>query len=403
MTDTTKDGAPTNAVPTTTVPTTATPAASAEPPKSRGLEGVVASQTGISLIDGKNGRLFYRGIDIHDLAEKSSFEETTGLLWYGRLPTQKQLERFKEKFIANRQIPDDILSILFVLPRKTSPMGVLRTAVSALATYDPDTGDNSLDANVNKSIRLTASFPTIIAAWHRIRSGLWPVMPRDDLDHAANFLYMISGKEPSQEAAKALDIALILHADHGLNASTFAARITASTLSNLHSAIVSAIGTLKGSLHGGANEQVMRMLLEIGNEERVEQYIRGAVASKRKIPGFGHRVYKADDPRAYWLQKLSRTVGEDAGKTRWFDMSERIRKIIQDQKGLPVNVDFYSASLYYTMGIPTDLFTAIFAISRVAGWTAHVYEQYSDNRLIRPESEYVGPMNVTYTPVGERG
>lgn len=402
MTDSIKDGTPNNAVPTTPVPETPAPAPAA-PAKSRGLEGVVASQTGISLIDGKNGRLFYRGIDIHDLATHSSFEETTGLLWYGRLPTQKQLVRFKEKFATNRQIPDDILSILFVLPKKTSPMGVLRTAVSALATYDPDTGDNSLEANVNKSIRLTASFPTIVAAWHRIRNGTWPIMPREDLDHAANFLYMISGKEPSEEAARSLDIALILHADHGLNASTFAARITASTLSNLHSAIVSAIGTLKGSLHGGANEQVMRMLLEIGNEERVEQYTRGAIASKKKIPGFGHRVYKADDPRAYWLQKLSRKVGEDAGKTRWFEMSERLRKIVQADKGLPVNVDFYSASLYYTMGIPTDLFTAIFAISRVAGWTAHVYEQYSDNRLIRPESEYVGPMNVIYTPIDQRG
>ncbi len=391
---TVKDGATGNNVP-------AAPAA--EPPvRSRGLEGVVASETGISLIDGKNGRLFYRGIDIHELAEKSSFEETTGLLWYGKLPMPHQLDRFKEKFVANRKIPDDILSILFVLPRKTSPMGVLRTTVSALATYDPDTGDNSLEANVNKSIRLTASFPTIIAAWQRIRGGMWPVMPRDDLDHAANFLYMLHGKEPSEDAAKALDIALILHADHGLNASTFAARITASTLSNLHSAIVSAIGTLKGSLHGGANEQVMRMLLEIGNEERVEQYIRGAIASKRKIPGFGHRVYKADDPRAYWLQKYARKVAEDAGKMRWFEMSERLRKIVQEQKGLPVNVDFYSASLYYTMGIPMELFTAIFAISRVAGWTAHVYEQYSDNRLIRPESEYVGPVNVPYTPMEER-
>ncbi|MBC8076803.1 MAG: citrate synthase [Chloroflexales bacterium] len=368
----------------------------------KGLEGVVAAQTAISCIDGLNGRLFYRGIEINELAERSSFEETTALLWYGKLPTREQLDRFREKFVANRQIPNEVIAVMLTLPKKTAPMEVLRTAVSTLSTYDPEDLDNSLEANVHKSIRLTASFPTIVAAWDRIRNGLWPVPPSGELSHAANFLYMLTGKEPSEAAAEVLDTALILHADHGLNASTFAARITASTLSDLHSAIVSAIGTLKGPLHGGANEQVMRMLLEIGDVDRVDQWVRGALAAKKKIMGFGHRVYKADDPRAMWLQKLARELGEASGNGRWYQMSERIRALVQESKPLPVNVDFYSASVYYTMGIPLDLFTPIFAVSRVAGWTAHVYEQYSDNRLIRPESEYVGPSDVPYMPVDER-
>jgi citrate synthase len=368
----------------------------------KGLEGVVAAQTAISLIDGLHGRLFYRGIDINELAAKSTFEETTALLWYGKLPNASQLESFRRKFALNRQIPNEVIAVMLTLPKHASPMEVLRTCVSALSTYDPQDLDNSLEANVNKSIRLTASLPTIAAAWDRIRNGLWPVTPNTELGHAANFLYMLTGKEPTAEVARVLDIALILHADHGLNASTFAARITASTLSDLHSAIVSAIGTLKGPLHGGANEQVMRMLLEIGAVDRVDQYMRGSLAAKRKIMGFGHRVYKADDPRAMWLQSLAKDLAEATGNMRWYDMSERIRLIVQSEKVLPVNVDFYSAPVYYTLGIPIDLFTPIFAISRVAGWTAHVYEQYSDNRLIRPESEYIGPLNVPYTSLAER-
>lgn len=368
----------------------------------KGLEGIVAAQTAISFIDGINGRLFYRGIDINELAEHSTFEETTALLWYGDLPTRRQLDSFRRKMVENRLVPNEIIALLLLLPKKTTPMGVLRTAVSALAPFDPETGDNSLEANVHKSIRLTAAMPTIVAAWERIRNGLWPVTPNAQLDHAANFLYMLTGKEPDPAAARVLDQCLILHADHGLNASTFAARITASTLSNLHSSIVSAIGTLKGPLHGGANEQVMRMLLEIGNLDRVEQYMRGAFAAKKKIMGFGHRVYKADDPRALWLRRLAESLANSSGNRRWYEMSERIREIVQAEKPLPVNVDFYSASVYYTLGIPIDLFTPIFAISRVAGWTAHVYEQYSDNRLIRPESEYIGPMNVPYVPIDER-
>ncbi len=369
---------------------------------SKGLEGIVAAQTAISYIDGQNGRLYYRGIDINALAEHSTFEETTALLWYGRLPKKSQIDTFYDKFRSNRLVPNEVIAMMLMLPRQTSPMGVLRTTVSALASFDPDTGDNSLEANVNKSIRLTASLPTIIAAWDRIRNGKWPVTPSNTLSHAANFLYMLTGKEPDPRVARVLDTALILHADHSLNASTFAARITASTLSNLHSAIASAVGTLKGPLHGGANEQVMRMLLEIGDIDRVDQYMRGAFASKRKIMGFGHRVYKADDPRAMWLQQLSRELGDATGDRRWFEMSERIRTTVQENRALPVNVDFYSASVYYTMGIPIDLFTPIFAISRVSGWTAHVYEQYSDNRLIRPESEYIGPVDVPYEMLDSR-
>lgn len=379
-----------------------TAAAPTPPPSKGGMEGLVAAKTGISYIDGKNGRLFYRGIDINELAENSTFEETTALLWYGKLPTREQLDRFDQKFKQARMIPNEIFSFLLDLPRRTSSMGALRTTVSASAAFDPNEGDNSLEANVNKSIRLTAAMPTMVAAWHRIRNGLWPVTPSTELSHAANFLYMLTNEVPSEEAARALDIALILHADHGLNASTFAARVTASTLSNLHSSITSAIGTLKGPLHGGANEQVMKMLLEIGSVDRVHKYLESAFETKKKIMGFGHRVYKADDPRAVWLQRLSRDLSKASGNTGWYDISERVRTIVQQNKSLPVNVDFYSASLYYMMGIPTDLFTPLFAISRVAGWTAHVYEQYSDNRLIRPESEYIGPMDVPYTPIENR-
>ncbi|MEI7645384.1 MAG: citrate synthase [Chloroflexales bacterium] len=368
----------------------------------KGLEGVVAAQTAISLIDGLNGRLFYRGIDVNELAAKSTFEETTALLWYGKLPSSAQLESIQRKFARNRQIPNEVISVMLTLPKQTKSMDVLRTCVSALAPYDPQELDNSLDANLNKSVRLTAALPTITAAWDRIRNGLWPIAPRTDLSHAANFLYMLTGTEPSATAAHVLDVALVLHADHGLNASTFAARVTASTLSDMHSAIVSAIGTLKGPLHGGANELVMRMLEEIGSLDRVDEYLQAAFATRRKIMGFGHRIYKADDPRAPWLQRLAKELAESTGNMRWYEMSERIRRIVQAERALPVNVDFYSASVYYTLGIPVDLFTPIFAISRVAGWTAHIYEQYSDNRLIRPEAEYIGPMDVHYTPLDKR-
>lgn len=369
---------------------------------SKGLEGVVAATTAISAIDGVRGRLSYRGVDINALAEHSTFEETTALLWYGRLPTAVQLDSFTSKFKSNRQIPNEVLALLLAMPRQTAAMDVLRTAVSALSSYDPQETDTSLEANVAKSIRLTASLPTIVAAWSRLRDGLWPVQPSATLGHAANFLYMLSGDEPDAEAARILDRCLILHADHSLNASTFAARISASTLADLHAAIVAAISTLKGPLHGGANEQVMRTLLEIGAPDRTEQWVRGALAAKKKIPGFGHRVYKADDPRAVWLQRLARTLAETSGTRQWYEIAERLRAEVQAATSLPINVDFYAAVVYYTLGIPVDLFTPIFAISRVAGWTAHVYEQHSDNRLIRPEAAYIGPLEVPYVPLAQR-
>jgi citrate synthase len=368
----------------------------------KGLEGVVAASTAISYIDGINGRLFYRGIDINDLAAHSTFEETTALLWYGQLPTRRQLERFGQKLTARRSLPNEMLATLMTMPRSATPMEVLRSAISALAPYDPQNADNSLPANVQKSFRITAAMPTIIAAWHRIRSGLWPVAPDPALSHAANFLYMLTGKPPRETAARVLDTCLVLHADHGLNASTFAARVTASTLSDLYSAVVAAIGALKGPLHGGANEQVMHMLHDVGELKNVEAYIGAALRDKQKIMGFGHRIYKADDPRAIWLRRLSQELAEHDGNAKWFLMSERIRELVQAHKPLPVNVDFYSASVYYAMGIPIDLFTPIFAISRVAGYTAHIYEQYADNRLIRPESEYLGPLHVHYLPLDER-
>ncbi|MCE2851627.1 MAG: citrate/2-methylcitrate synthase [Roseiflexaceae bacterium] len=369
----------------------------------KGLEGIVAASTAISRIDGINGRLYYQGLNIDDLAAHSTFEETTYLLWHGSLPTTEQLTAFTKTFIENRQLPYEILTLMMSMPKKTPPMEVLRTAVSALSTYDPDDLDNSVEANVNKSLRLTASMATIIAAWERIRNNQWPILPRTDLSHAANFLYMMTGKDPDPTAAKILDTCLILHADHGLNASTFVARCTASSLSDLHSAITAAIGSLKGPLHGGANEQVMRMLLEIGTTENAEKAVRAMLDAKQKIMGFGHRVYKADDPRAAWLQRLSHDLAMTVGPKQWYEISEIIRHVVQESKPLPVNVDFYSASVYYALGIPIDQFTPIFALSRVSGWTAHVLEQYSDNRIIRPESEYVGPENVSYVPLAQRG
>ncbi|NJO04367.1 MAG: citrate synthase [Chloroflexaceae bacterium] len=383
----------------TTPPETAT---APKPGAAGGLRDVVATTSAISTIDGNLGKLMYRGIDINDLAEHSTFEETTALLWYGDLPNARQLQRFEEKFVANRLIPNEVLSFLLALPRRNTPMGALRTAVSASAAFDPSEGDNSLEANYLKSIRVTSSLPTIVAAWDRIRRGLWPINPRPDLNHAANFLWMLRGEEPSETEARAMDVSLILHADHELNASTFAARVTASTLSNLHSAIVSAIGTLKGPLHGGANEQVMRTLLEIGDINNIEPYMQRAFSEKRKIMGFGHAVYKVDDPRSYWLRKYAHELAAEKGNTKWIEMSEKVREVVQANRPLIVNVDFYSASLYYVMGIPLDLFTPLFAISRVAGWTAHVYEQYSNNKLLRPTAEYIGPLDVPYTPIDER-
>lgn len=373
-------------------------------PAEKGLEGIIAAKTAISYIDGQNGRLFYQGININDLAEHSTFEETVYLLWHGRLPTRQELAELDQELKARRAIPDEVVAMLKQLPTQTPTMHVLRTAVSALAAFANNADDTSQEAVVRHASCLTSMTPTIIAAWAQVRQGKNVVQPRDDLNHAANFLYMLNGEAPNDRAARVLDIALILHADHGLNASTFVARSTASTLSDMYSAITSAIGALKGPLHGGANEQVMKMLKEVKSPDQVDQYLETALANKKKIPGFGHRVYRADDPRALILRKIARDVGEANNDPLWYEMSERIeQKMDQLKSKLPINVDFYSASTYYVLGIPVDMFTPIFAISRVAGWTAHVIEQLANNRIIRPDSLYTGPMDVPYVPINERG
>jgi citrate synthase len=367
-----------------------------------GLEDVVAGTSEICFIDGDEGRLLYRGYDIHDLVAHSTFEEVAYLLWFGHLPNRQQLSDVKRQLGENSHLPDAILALMKSFPKTSTPMEVLRTTVSALSMYDPDAEDNSREANVRKAIRLTAQIPTIVAASDRIRNGKEPLAPKPELSIAGNFLYMLFGREPDELNTKAFDMALILHADHEWNASTFSARVTAATLSDMYSAITSAIGTLKGPLHGGANEQVMKMLLEVGEVSRAREWITNALAQKRKIMGFGHRVYNTEDPRATHLRKMSEQLGKQAGELKWYEISREIEKVVYEQKGLYPNVDFFSASTYYTMGIPTDLYTPIFACSRISGWTAHVLEQYSNNRLIRPRAEYVGPTRLQYIPMEQR-
>jgi citrate synthase len=368
----------------------------------QGLEDVLAGTSAICFIDGIQGRLVYRGYDIRDLAEYSTFEETAYLLWHGKLPTSAQLRDFSAQLSENRGLPDYTYAILRSSPKSAHPMGVLRSAVSFLGLADDEAEDNSLEANRRKAIRLLSKVPTIIATYHRLRKGLSPVAPSSSLGHAANFLYMLNGTKPEKRVERIFDICLILHADHEFNASTFAGRVTAATLSDFYSAVTSAIGTLKGPLHGGANEYVMKMLIEIGEPSKVESYVRAGLAAKRKIPGFGHRVYKTEDPRATVLRKISKEVGERAGNTRWYEMSLGIEKIMKEEKNLYPNVDFYSASTYYELGIPIDLFTPTFAVSRISGWAAHILEQYANNRLIRPLSEYVGPLDLPYIPIDQR-
>ena len=356
-----------------------------------GLEDVVAADSAICYIDGDRGVLSYRGIDIHELAEKATFEEVCYLLWEGRLPRREELEEARRQVGQERTLPQEMLELLSSLVPHLTPMDALRTMVSALAETDPDVRDMSPAANRRKSVRLTGQIATIVAAHHRLREGQPVVDPDLSLGHAEDFLRMLNGAKPTPEAVRAFDMALVLHADHELNASTFAARVTAATLADMHSAITSAIATLKGPLHGGANEAVIRMLIEIGSLERVDDYIRSKLAAKEKIMGFGHRVYHTEDPRATHLREMSRALAESSGDPRWYDMSRRVEKLVNEEKKLNSNVDFYSASVYYMLGIPPDLFTPIFAVSRVAGWTAHVLEQYANNRLIRPRAEYIGP------------
>ena len=370
--------------------------------KPGGLEDVVAATSAVCDVNGKEGRLFYYGLDIHDLAAHSTFEETVFLLWHGRLPTRRELEETRTELARNRALPPDVLRMMAELPGTAVPMEVLRTAVSLLSMYDPDDADSSREANVRKATRLVAQTPTIVAAIEALRKGREPLAPRPDLSLAANFLYMLFGEEQDQAAVRAMDVALILHADHELNASTFAARVTAATLADMYSAIVSAICALKGPLHGGANEQVFKMLQAIGSPERAATYVKDQLAAGKKIMGFGHRVYRTEDPRATHLRRLSRELGEQRGEPQWYEISRQVEQTVKAEKGLYANVDFYSASTYHNLGIPTDLFTPVFAISRMSGWTAHVLEQYGNNRLIRPRAEYVGPRHVPYTPLDER-
>jgi citrate synthase len=370
----------------------------------KGLAGVVAANSGICWIDGDAGVLAYRGIDIHELAEKSTFEECSYLLWFGRLPRRAELEDFSKRLAEARRLDSKVIDLLRSFPQSATPMEVLRTAVSALSFYDPDESDNEHDANVRKSFRLTSQIAMLVAAYDRLRKGKAVVEPDPSLSHAANFLWMLNGEKPSATATKTFDVALILHADHELNASTFAARVIAATLSDIHSAITGAIGALKGPLHGGANEAVMRMLFAIDKEgtDPVE-YVAGLLAQKKKISGFGHRVYHTEDPRATHLRKMSEELGESSGNAKWFKMSRAIEKYILAEKKLNANVDFYSASTYTMLGIDLDLFTPIFAVSRISGWAAHVIEQLDDNRLIRPRAEYIGPeYPVKYIAVEKR-
>jgi citrate synthase len=370
----------------------------------KGLAGVVAANSGICWIDGDAGVLAYRGIDIHELAEKSTFEECSYLLWFGRLPRRPELDEFSKRLSEARQLDPKVIDLLRSFPQSATPMEVLRTAVSALSFYDPDESDNEHDANVSKSFRLTSQIAMLVAAYDRLRKGKAVVEPDPSLSHAANFLWMLNGEKPSVTATKTFDVALILHADHELNASTFAARVIAATLSDIHSAITGAIGALKGPLHGGANEAVMRMLFAIDKEgaDPVD-YVAKLLAQKKKISGFGHRVYHTEDPRATHLRKMSEELGESSGNAKWFKMSRAIEKYILAEKKLNANVDFYSASTYTMLGIDLDLFTPIFAVSRISGWAAHVIEQLDDNRLIRPRAEYIGPeYPVKYTAAEKR-
>jgi citrate synthase len=358
----------------------------------KGLEGVVATTSKICFIDGDQGVLAYGGIDIHELADNSTFEETCYLLWHGKLPSGNELKELHKRLGAERNLNPAIIEFLRGAPKGAMPMDVLRTAVSALGLYDPEGKNNDHEANVSKAIRLTSQIAMIVAAYDRLRKGKNIVEPDRSLSHAANFLLMLNGSAPSKTAERALDIALILHADHELNASTFAARVTAATLSDMHSAITSAIGALKGPLHGGANEAVFHILKEIDSRHADPvEHVRAMLAQKKKISGFGHRVYHTEDPRATHLRKMSEDLGRSSGEPKWFEMSRKIEQFVKSEKKLNANVDFYSASTYHVLGIDVDLFTPIFAVSRISGWSAHVIEQLDDNRLIRPRADYIGP------------
>jgi citrate synthase len=371
-----------------------------------GLRGVVAAASSISDVNGEKGELIYQGLNIHDLATKSTFEEVVFLLWNGRLPKRAELDELRKTLAASYELPWPIVELIKGMyarvPANAEPMDALRTVVSAMAMFDEESRDLSRETSIRVATRLTARFPTIVAAMDRARNDLDPVEPNPNLNIATNFLYMLNGEMPDEFDAHVLDVALILQADHELNASTFTARVVAGTLASMYSAVTAALGALSGPLHGGANTNVMKMLLEIGSVDRVESYIKDALAKKKKIMGFGHPVYRTEDPRATHLRRFSKEIGERKGDTKWYDITARVEEVMKREKGLLPNVDCYSASTYYTMGIPLDLYTPIFAISRISGWTAHILEQYAENKLIRPRAEYIGPRNVPYVPIGER-
>lgn len=370
----------------------------------RGLREVYIDRTKSSFIDGDVGKLLYRGYDIHDLAEKSNFEETAYLVMNGELPTQAQLDAFDAELKANRELPAEILDVIR-LTRNSHPMDVLRTAVSALAAYDPETEDNSAEATLRKGMRLTAQAPTIVAAHARVRNGDDAVAPDASLNHAANFLYMLFGEKPSDSDARLIDKDFVLHAEHGINASAFGARVAASTQADLHCAVTTGISVLKGPSHGGAAEEVMKMTQEIGDEENAENYVRERLRSGGRIMGFGHRVYKALDPRSVHLQDDARELGERKGEPKWFQILQSVIEVMEPyrRRGIYQNVDFFSGAIYYLLDIPDDLFISIFAMGRVPGWTAQVIEQFENNILLRPRLLYTGPMDVEYVPIEERG
>ncbi|MCC6728217.1 MAG: citrate synthase [Chthonomonadales bacterium] len=367
-----------------------------------GLEEVVAGQSNICYIDGKHGRLLYYGYDVAELAAQSSFEEVAYLLWYGRLPGKIEFDAFLDSFTGNMDLPIETVMILRMFPKHATPMEVVRTAVSSLGHWDPDSGNTRLDACLRKAIRLTEHLPQLVAAHHRLREGLEPIRATPGRSIAFNFLQMLHGDPPDPTRVTAFDVALILHADHELNASTFAARVVAATMSDMYSAITAAVGALKGPLHGGANQQAVRMFEEIGTPESAERWVKDALARKVRIPGFGHRVYRTEDPRATILRNYAETVSRGAGDTRLYDIASEVERVVRESTSVFPNVDLYSGIVYHAMGIPSELFTPIFAISRMVGWTAHVLEQWSNNRLIRPRAEYTGPIGLDYVPINRR-
>jgi citrate synthase len=368
----------------------------------RGLEGVVAAETRLCDLDGRNGRLAYGGYDIDDLARQATFEEVAYLLWHDELPARAPRERLQAELVAVRPIPDTLVRAFALMPRDTDPMRVLQASVAMLGMHDPDATDNSRAANLRKAVRLTSQFTTAICAHHRVRSGLAPVPPSKELSHAANFLYMLTGEAPSAVTTRAVDASLTLYAEHELNASTFTTRVIAATLSDMHSAVAGGVGALKGTLHGGAGEAVMRTLLEVGTLDNVDTFVDRAMAEKRRLMGFGHRVYTGGDPRAAILKGMAEEACRESGQFKWYEMAVKLNARIHAAKKLIPNVDFYAAPLFYSLGIPVDVFTPVIASARIAGWTANIIEQHADNRLIRPRGDYVGPKRREFTPLAKR-